>query len=150
MTIIYFLSASGGNKHIISRLSLYVSLSGNPEGGVIVTVNRQNPREMSDEETMEWMQELIEKVRGDQGSSGNACSFEAVKHHVRRNILRSLKERALTIDEVARIAGMTGAKLDYHLNVLKTSYFIDIKDDIVDLTPGGVAVVRADNQAANR
>jgi chorismate mutase len=121
-----------------------------PGRRISMALNRQDPREMSDEETMQWMQELIEKVSRDQGSSGNACSFEAVKHHVRRNILRALKERALTIDEVARIAGMTGAKLNYHLNVLKTSYFIDIKDDIVDLTPGGVAVVRADNQAANR
>ena len=109
-----------------------------------MTLNRQDPREMSDEETMEWMQELIEKLSRNQGSSGNACSFEAVKHPVRRNILRALKERALTIDEVGRISGITGAKLDYHLNVLKTSYFIDIKDDIIDLTPGGVAVVRAD------
>jgi len=109
-----------------------------------MTLNSQDPREMSDTETMEWMQELIEKLSRDQGSSGNACSFEAVKHPVRRNILRSLKERALTIDEIGRIIEMTGAKLDYHLNVLKTSYFIDIKNDIVDLTPGGVAVVRAD------
>lgn len=115
-----------------------------------MTLNSQDPREMSDKETIEWTQELIEKLSRDKGSSGNACSFEAVKHPVRRNILRSLKERALTIDEVARTAGITGAKLDYHLNVLKTSYFIDVKGDIVDLTPGGVAVVRADNQATNR
>ena len=109
---------------------------------------RLEPRGMTDKETMEWMQELIEKLSRDQGSSGNACSFEAVKHPVRRNILRALRERALTTDEVARIAGMTGAKLHYHLNVLKTSYFIDVKDDIVDLTPGGVAVVRADNASS--
>lgn len=115
-----------------------------------MTLNSQDPREMSNEETMAWMQELIDKLSRDKGSSGNACSLEAVKHPVRRNILRALNKRALTMDEVARAAGITGAKLNYHLNFLKTSYFIDIKNEIIDLTPGGVAVVRADNQAANR
>jgi DNA-binding transcriptional ArsR family regulator len=115
-----------------------------------MALNRQDPREMSDEETMQWMQELIEKLSCDTGSSTHACSLEAVKNPVRRNILRALKERALTIDEVARITGITGAKLNYHLNFLKTAYFIDIKDDIVDLTPGGVAILRADNNAAKR
>jgi DNA-binding transcriptional ArsR family regulator len=115
-----------------------------------MTLDRQDPRGMSDKETMEWMQELIEKLSRDKGSSGNACSLEAIKHPVRRNILRALEKRALKIDKVAQIVGLTGAKLNYHLNFLKSSYFIDIKNDIIDLTPGGVAVVRADHTTGNR
>jgi DNA-binding transcriptional ArsR family regulator len=104
---------------------------------------RQDPREMSDEETMKWMQELVNNLVEEKGSAGGACSLEAVKSTVRRNILNVLKERALEIGEISQRVGVTGRALRYHLNFLKSSHFIQIEGDRVDLTPGGVSVVRS-------
>ncbi len=41
--------------------------------------SRGNPRDMTDEETMRWMQELVGRLADEKGSAGGACSLEAVK-----------------------------------------------------------------------
>jgi DNA-binding transcriptional ArsR family regulator len=104
---------------------------------------KQNPREMTDEEVVRWMQELVSKLAEQKGSMGGACSLEAIRSPVRRQILNILEERALAIDEISERLGITGSVLRYHLNFLRSSYFIRIGSDKVDLTPGGVSVVRS-------
>jgi len=107
---------------------------------------RRDPREMTDEETMKWMEELVNKLVEEKGSAGGACSLEAVKNPVRRNILNALGKRALQINEISERVGVMGPALSYHLNFLNSSYFIQIEGNRVDLTPGGVSVVRSDKR----
>jgi DNA-binding transcriptional ArsR family regulator len=109
--------------------------------------NRRDPREMTDEETAQWMLELIEKLTEKKGSAGGACSLSAVTNPIRRNILNVLEEKALEMSEISEKIGITGPKLGYHLNVLATAYFIQIEGNTVDLTPGGVSVVRSNKRA---
>ena len=104
---------------------------------------RPDPRGMTDEEAMKWTQELVNKLLEEKGSAGGACSLEAVKNPVRRNILNVLEERALGISEISERVGVTGPTLRYHLDFLNSSYFIQIEGNVVDLTPGGVSFVRS-------
>jgi len=106
----------------------------------------RDPREMTDEEVMKWMQELVNKLAEEKGSAGGACSLEAIKNPVRRRILGVLEERALTINEISGKVGVAGPALRFHLNFLKSSYFIQIEGNRVDLTPGGVSVVRSNKR----
>lgn len=107
---------------------------------------QRDPREMTDEEVMKWMQESVNKLVEEKGSAGGACSLEALKNPVRRNILNVLEERALVINEISDRVGVTGLALRFHLNFLKSSYFIRIEGNNVDLTPGGVSVVRSNKR----
>jgi DNA-binding transcriptional ArsR family regulator len=104
---------------------------------------RRDPREMTDEEVMKWMQELVNKLAEEKGSAGGACSLEAIKNPVRRRILNVLEERSLTINEISEKVGVAEPILRFHLNFLKSSYFIQIEGNRVDLTPAGVSVVRS-------
>ena len=88
---------------------------------------RRDPREMTEEEAMRWMQELVSKLVEDKGSAGGACSLEAIRNPVRRRILHALEERALEINEISERVGVTGPALRFHLNFLKNSYFIRIE-----------------------
>ena len=106
----------------------------------------QDPRKMTDEEVMNWMQELVNKLAKEKGSAGGACSLEAIKNPVRRHILNVLEEKALAINEISEKVKVTGPALRYHLNFLKNSYFIRIEGDKVDLTPGGVSVIRSNKR----
>ena len=108
---------------------------------------RRDPRELSDEETIRWMQELVEKLMKEQGSAGGACSLEAVRNPIRRNILKVLEERPLEINEIFERVGAAGPILRFHLNFLESSYFIEIEGDRVDLTPGGVSFVRSNKRS---
>jgi predicted transcriptional regulator len=101
---------------------------------------------MTDEEVMEWMQDLVSKLVEEKGAAGGACSLEALKNPVRRNILNVLEERALEINEISERVGVTGPALKFHLNFLESSYFIRMKGNNVDLTPGGVCVVRSNKR----
>ena len=103
----------------------------------------RDPRGMTDEEAMEWMQKLVKKLEEEKGSAGGACSLEAVKNPVRRGILNALEERALVMDEISERVGVAGPTLKYHLNFLQSSYFIWIEGNNIDLTPGGVSFVRS-------
>lgn len=107
----------------------------------------QDPREMSDDDVMNWKQELINKLAKEKGAAGGACSLEAVKNPIRRSILKVLEERSLQTDEIRERLGATSSALRYHLNFLRSSYFIRIEHDTVDLTPGGVCVVRGYKRA---
>jgi len=107
---------------------------------------RRDPRGMTDKEAMKWMQELVNKLVEEKGSAGGACSLEAIKNPVRRGILNVLEERALDINEISGRVGVTGPVLRFHLNFLKSAYFIQIEGNRVDLTPGGVSVVRSDKR----
>ena len=103
----------------------------------------RGPREMTDDEVMNWTQELVKRLAEEKGSAGGACSLEAIKNPVRRSILNALKERALALAEISDSLGITGSALRFHLNFLENSYFIRVEGDKVDLTPGGVSVVRS-------
>lgn len=116
------------------------------ERKVEIDSTRRDPREMTDEEVMKWMQELVNKLVEEKGSAGGACSLEAIKNPVRRRILNVLEERALEINEISERVGLTGPALRFHLNFLKSSYFIHIEGDKVDLTPGGVSVIRSNKR----
>jgi len=116
------------------------------EREVEMDATSRDPRKMTDEEVMNWMQELVNKLAKEKGSAGGACSLEAIKNPVRRNILNVLGERALEINEISERVGITGPALRFHLNFLKSSYFIRIEGDKVDLTPGGVSVVRSNKR----
>lgn len=105
-----------------------------------------DPRDMTDEEVMHWMRQLINKLAEEKGSAGGACSLEAINSPVRRRILNILEEKALTIDEISQRLSVTGSALRYHLNFLRSSYFIRIEGDNVDLTPGGVSVIRSNRR----
>ena len=107
---------------------------------------RRDPRKMTDEETMEWMQDLITRLSDEKGNARTACNFEAVKLPIRRKILHVLEERPLEIEEMSEKLEIDIMKLRYHLNVLLSGYFIQMKYNRVDLTPGGVAVVRSDKR----
>jgi DNA-binding transcriptional ArsR family regulator len=107
---------------------------------------QRDPREMTDEEAMRWMQELVNKLMKEKGSAGGACSLEAIRNPVRRHILDVLEERTLAINEISEKVGVAGPALRFHLNFLKSSYFIQIEGDRVDLTPGGVSVVRSNKR----
>ena len=111
---------------------------------------RRNPREMSDEEVAKWMQELIERSANENGCAGavGACSMEAFKNPVRRDILRALAKRPLDIDELSERVGVSGSALKFHLNLLQNSVFIEIDGNMVDLTPGGVSFVRSDKRGS--
>jgi DNA-binding transcriptional ArsR family regulator len=115
-----------------------------------MNVNRQDPRQMSDEETMRWMQDLITRLTDEKGTAGNACNFEAIRHPLRRRILHTLSEKALVIDELSEKLGLGGTSLRYHLNYLTNSYFVQIEGNRVDLTPGGISVVRSDKQRGKK
>jgi DNA-binding transcriptional ArsR family regulator len=106
----------------------------------------RDPRQMTDEEVMRWMQELVSNLAREKGSAGDACSLEAIKNPIRRNILKVLEHGASEIDEISDRLGVTGSALRYHLNFLKGSYFIRIEGDKVDLTPGGVSVIRSNKR----
>jgi predicted transcriptional regulator len=105
--------------------------------------NSRDPREMTNEEVMNWMQDLVSKLSKEKGTTGGACSLEAIKNPVRRRILNVLEEKALAVNEISERVKVTGPALRFHLNFLKSSYFIRIEGDNVDLTPGGVSVVRS-------
>ena len=106
----------------------------------------RDPRRMTDEEAIEWMQALVKKLVEEKGSAGGACSLEAVKNPVRRRILNALGGKALVIDEISERIGVTGPTLEYHLKFLQGSYFIQIEGNRVDLTPGGVSFVRSNQR----
>jgi hypothetical protein len=101
---------------------------------------------MTDEEAMRWMQELVNDLVQEKGSAGGACSLEAIRNAVRRSIPNFLKERALEIGEISQRVGVTGRALRYHLNFLKSSHFIQVEGNRVDLTPGGVSVARSNKR----
>jgi len=104
---------------------------------------QRDPREMTNEEAIRWMQELVNSLMAEKGSAGGACSLEALKNPIRRNILNSLGERALAIEEISERVGVSGPALRFHLNFLESSYFIRVEGNRIDLTPGGVSVVRS-------
>ena len=107
---------------------------------------QRDPRDMTNEEVMKWMQESVNNLVAERGSAGGACSLEAIKNPVRRRILNALEERALETDRISERVGITGPALRFHLNFLKSSYFIEIEGNRVDLTPGGVSVVRSNKR----
>ena len=107
---------------------------------------QRGPREMTDDEIMRWMQDLITRLTDEKGSAGGVCNFEAVKPPIRRNILHALDQRALEIDEISEMVGLAGMALKYHLNVLTSGHFIQIEGNRIDLTAGGVAVIRSDKR----
>jgi DNA-binding transcriptional ArsR family regulator len=104
---------------------------------------QRNPREITDEEAMKWMEDLVKKLVAEKGHAGGVCSLEAIRNPVRRNILEILEQRSLSIDEISERLGITGSALRYHLNLLDNSYLIQISGNKIDLTPGGVSVVRS-------
>lgn len=103
---------------------------------------KQDPREMTDEEVMKWMQELVSNSVEERSSTGGICSLEALRNPVRRNILNTLKRRASSMNEISEKLKITRPALRLHLNFLESSCFILIEGNRVDLTPGGVSIVK--------
>jgi len=103
----------------------------------------RKPRQMTDEEVMRWMRELVNKLTEEKGSASSACSLEAIRNPVRRHILDVLEERSLSVNEISEKLGIAGPALRFHLSFLKGSYFIRMEENMVDLTPGGVSLLRS-------
>jgi hypothetical protein len=104
---------------------------------------QRDPRDMADDEVARWMGELVNRLADRKNSATGACSLEAARNPVRRDILDALGDRALTIREISEKTGVAGAALKLHLNFLENSCFIQVNGDRVDLTPAGVSVLRS-------
>lgn len=102
-----------------------------------------DPRELTDEEAATWMRDLVSKLTKEKGSSNGTCSLHAINNPIRRKILDALEEKALTAKEISEKVGITGPILRFHLSFLKSSRFIQIEGNRIDLTPGGVCAVRS-------
>jgi hypothetical protein len=107
---------------------------------------QRDTREMSDEEVTKWMRDLVNKLAKERGSVGDACSLKAIRNPVRRKILDALEKRALTVNETPEKVGVVGLALRFCLNFLRSSYFIRVNGNTVDLTPEGVSVIRSNKR----
>lgn len=96
---------------------------------------------MSDEELKVWR-----KKKADAGLIGNPTearrSVHVMQNPVRREIMTLLKDKALTIKDIADKLNLEEKVLKFHLQVLEQSFFIKIEGNMVDLTPPGVAYTR--------
>ena len=91
---------------------------------------------------MKWIQELVNKLTEEKDSAGSACSLGTLENPIRRNILTTLEQRALSANEISEKLKVNGPELRFHLNFLESSYFIRLEGNRVDPTPGGVSIVR--------
>ncbi len=65
-----------------------------------------------------------------------------MQNPVRREILVLLKDTAQTIEKLSEALQLDEKTMQYHLQFLKDIFFIIVKDNIVDLTPPGIAYLR--------
>ncbi|WXG41715.1 MAG: winged helix-turn-helix domain-containing protein [Candidatus Freyarchaeum deiterrae] len=104
-------------------------------------MKKKNCREMSNEELEAWRKKVA-----DAGLVGNPTearrSLHVMQSPVRREIMTLLKDKALTIEEIAGELKLEEKTLRFHLQVLERSFFIKIEGNEVDLTPPGVAYTR--------
>lgn len=105
-------------------------------------MEKKNYREMSDQELETWKQKLDESGLVKDPTEAHRRALRAMQHPIRREILTMLKEKALTIEEIANHLNIDEKTLDFHLQFLKDIFFITVKENIVDLTPLGVAYTR--------
>ncbi len=105
-------------------------------------VLKKNYREMSDEELDAWREKIIEsEFVGDQKEE-HTKELHAMQSPVRREIMTLLKDKALKVEELADKLNLDLKMVNYHLQFLKDTYYVTIEEDIVDLTPLGVAYTR--------
>nr|MDO8081164.1 winged helix-turn-helix domain-containing protein [Candidatus Freyarchaeota archaeon] len=97
---------------------------------------------MSDEELEAWRKRAADaRLVGNPTEAGR--SLRVMQNPVRREIMTLLKDKALTIREIADKLNLEEKVLGFHLQVLEQSFFIKIIDgNTVDLTPPGVAYTR--------
>ena len=102
----------------------------------------KNCREMSDEELKAWKRKLDESGSVKDPTEAHRRALRAMQNPIRREILTMLKEKALTIQEIATLLKMDEKTLSFHIQFLKDILFITVKGNVVDLTPLGVAYIR--------
>ncbi len=97
---------------------------------------------MSDEELDAWRKEKIEGNPQRDPREEHRRALRAVQNPIRREILTLLKDHALTIEILAERLKLDENELQYHLQFLKNIFFITVKENIIDLTPPGIAYTR--------
>ncbi len=105
-------------------------------------MQKKNCREMSDEEIESWRINVLEKNIEGNSTEWHRRALIAMQNPIRREILTLLKEKALTIKEVTNSLNLEEIILQFHLHLLKQTYFITIEENIVDLTPFGVVYIK--------
>ena len=106
-----------------------------------------DPREMTDEERLNWTRELKSRQTGWQGCAGvvGFCSFHAIHNPVRKKILRVIEEVLLEQGSISELTVIEDYSLTLQIAILEDCYLITIEEDKIDLTPCGVTFVRANN-----
>jgi DNA-binding transcriptional ArsR family regulator len=104
-------------------------------------MEKNNYREMSNEELEAWQKKLVGKGLTNPGEA-HRRALHAVQHPVRREILEMLKEKAYSLGEMASRLTLDEGTLRYHLQFLTGSFYVTIQGTSVDLTPLGVAYTR--------
>ncbi|HUY00784.1 MAG TPA: winged helix-turn-helix domain-containing protein [Candidatus Deferrimicrobium sp.] len=105
-------------------------------------MGRKNYRDMSDEELEAWRKEKIEGNPNRNLREEHSRALRTMQNPIRREILTLLKDNALSLEKLAEALKLDDDTLQYHLQFLKDIFFIVINDNIVDLTPPGIAYTR--------
>ena len=108
---------------------------------------KRDPRDMTDEERLNWARELKSKQTGWQGCAGarGFCALYAIKNPFRKKILQALKEKPLARGEISRLTDIEGPLLILQMAILEESHLIETDGDTADLTPSGITFVRTGN-----
>ena len=105
-------------------------------------MNRKNFRDMSDKELEHWRREVLEMREGRDPGEEHRRALRTMQNPVRREIVTLLKNQAETMSQIANQLDLDEKTLQYHLQFLKDIFFISVQEDIIDLTPLGVAYSR--------
>ncbi len=104
-------------------------------------MEKKDYRKMNNEELQRWRENAGGAKSTNPGEEHRRAMY-AMQNPVRREILLMLKDSALSIEEIARRLNIDKKNALYHLQFLQGIFYITIKEEIVDLTPPGVAYLR--------
>lgn len=109
---------------------------------MVVLLEKKNYRELSEEELDSWKQKLDEHGWGGDPAEAHRRALHALQNPIRREILELLRDKSLTVEEVVNHLNLDERTLRFHLQFLKDTFFITLEENIIDLTPLGVAYTR--------
>ncbi|MEM2145366.1 MAG: winged helix-turn-helix domain-containing protein [Candidatus Jordarchaeaceae archaeon] len=105
-------------------------------------MEKKNYREMSEDELEGWKNKVYEYGWKGDPTEAHRRALHALQNPIRREILELLKDKALTLGELVNHFKMDEKTLRFHLQFLKDTFFITLEENIIDLTPLGVAYTR--------